>query len=167
MNKRGIELSFSMLFSILIIAAILATAVYVIIHFVRLGACSEAALFMQNLQEKIEYGWNADEVRDVFSGRVPTSVEKVCFGSLAGARARVEYAELSRFRDEDANVFFYPPLERCSVRYGKVSKATIQGFFCVPVQEGKISITLEKSSSDASVFLCSSNATRCSPTLVR
>lgn len=163
MHKRGLEIAFGMLFSILIIAAILATVLYVIVHFVRLSNCSQAALFVQDIQEKIDRSWNAEEVRDFFSGRLPSSVTKVCFGSLSGARAKPEYALLARYRDEQANMFLYPPLERCSIKYANLQKTSIPNFFCASVEGGLVKVKLEKTSSENLVSLCLHNATRCSP----
>lgn len=167
MNKRGLELSFSMLFSVFIIAAILATVGYVILHFVSLGNCSQKALFIDDLQKKIDGAWNADESREIFRSTLPNGVDEVCFGSLAAGRARPQYEELSRFRDEVANMFFYPNSGSCTARYVNLDKVSIKGFFCIPVTSGSIEILLEKSPQDSLVFLCSRNTTACSPTLSR
>src|SRR3989338_2426588 len=59
-EKRGLELSFSMIFSIIVIIAIVAVAFYMISYLLKLKNCTELGLFGRDLQDTIDRAWNSD-----------------------------------------------------------------------------------------------------------
>ncbi len=147
-GKRGIELSFGMLFSILIIAATIAVAFYVINYFLDLKKCTEIGLFTRDLQNKVTEAWNSDSVKDSFTGFLPGNIDKVCIGNLNLGKETEEYELLKRYKDETANLFFYPPPKTCEIKYANIEHAEISGFNCTLVKNGRASLRLEKDSFD-------------------
>lgn len=161
MGKRGqVQMSFGMIFSIIVIIAIVAIASYVIINFLRLGKCTEIGLFYDELKREVNKAWQSTIYRDVFNkGKLPSGIEYVCFGELNKGYGGREYKEqfdfLSRYMRQDKNVFVYPTQNACdsNLAFLKLEHIEIMEFFCVPVVDGKVSIKMEKDEFDALVKL--------------
>ena len=90
-EKRGLELSFSMIFSIIVIIAIVAVAFYMISYLLKLKNCTELGLFTRELQETVDRAWNADSSSELFERTLPSFVDKVCVGSLEQGTNAPEY----------------------------------------------------------------------------
>lgn len=137
-------MSFSMIFSILVIAAIIAVAFYAITYFISLKSCTELGLFGRELQDKIDEAWNADSVKTSFEQSVPSDIKKVCIGNIELASRESEEWKVWRNYAERGNLFFYPPLDKCDVNYKKLNHVEITGFECLNVINGKAKVDLEK-----------------------
>ena len=159
MGKAGqIQLSFSMIFSIIIIIVTLAVAFYVIRNFVVTGDCVKIQLFYESLDTEADKIWRAASASSVFKREIPSRIEKVCFGDPRELKNNfeAEYNVLERFARLDKNVFLYPGARACDSTLAsyKLQRATIPQAFCAPVKGGKVSVTLSKqSSSDALVTI--------------
>ena len=164
MNRRGaIELSFGMIFSVIIMIAIIGVAVYAITAFLQIGKTSQLSLFHQEFQDTVDDVWSSSITNKVVSFAIPNSVELVCFGSLAGSsynpRYENEFTELKRyssgFEQQNTNRFLYPPQKAGELAYKKVDKIDLaeltNGFDCFEVRDGKVRIRLEKTEFDSSV----------------
>ncbi len=154
-GARGqLEISFGMIFSIILIIAVVAVAFYVIQYFMKLSTCSGIGLFYEGLQEETDTAWAGSSSRTLFHGQVPSSVDYICFGnmSLNPANAdRERFEELKRaYRLRDSNVFVYPQKKNC----GELSARTLQHarmseFFCVRADSKNIvEISLTKETFD-------------------
>lgn len=75
-------MSFSVIFSIFIIIAIIAVAVYAIIHFMSLDNCAQIGMFYDDFQSEITQAWKDEIYEDIFVVKLPREVETVCFGRL-------------------------------------------------------------------------------------
>ena len=167
MEKRGwrrgqFEIGFGMIFSIIVIIAIVAIASYVIINFLRLGKCTEIGLFYDDLKKEVDKAWQSTIYRDVFNkGKLPSGIEFVCLGDLNQGYSGRGYGEqfdfLSRYKRQDKNVFLYPTQEACNsnLAFLKLEHADIEEFFCVPVVNGKANVRMEKDEFDALVRISS------------
>lgn len=163
MRKRGLrkgqmQMSFGMIFSIILIIAIVAIAVYVTLNFLRLGKCTEIGLFYDSLKKEVEKAWKSTIYKDVFSDELPSGIEFVCFGDLNlgyNGEFREQYDFLSRYRRQDKNVFLYPIQNACdsNLAFFKLEHVDISDFFCVPAIDGKIRVGMEKGQFDALVKL--------------
>lgn len=163
MNKRGaIELSFGMIFSIIIMIAIIGVAVYAISAFLDIGTASQFGLFHQQFQETIDEVWASSITNKVSSFSIPKSIDLVCFGSLSGSsynpRYEDEFNELKRyssnFEQQNTNRFLYPSDKGGEFTYKKVGKidlSTMNGFDCFEVKSGVLKIRLVKEEFDALV----------------
>jgi len=179
MKKRGqaiFGMSFSVIFSIIIIVFIIATAFFAIKHFLGLNQCTQVGFFYSELQEEIEGAWASSpgsEYSDIYEGKLPASglfsskIEYVCFGSLS-PQVSGEYQneqaaiiDYLGYDETDNNFFFYPPEKACGgdlssfklkCRDGKTDcMQTSSSFFCVPNSDGKVSIKLEKLGTESMV----------------
>jgi hypothetical protein len=158
MKKRGqIEIGFGMIFSIILIIALIAVAFYAIKYFLDLKDCTNAGLFYQSLENKVDGAWNAVSVQDTFSGSVPGGVTKVCFGTtglMPSAGSEAELDKFERYSDEGDNVMFSPPQKVCSgLETHKIEHVKMNNFFCVNAVDGKVQVKLSKTPSDSAVTL--------------
>lgn len=156
MEKRGLELSFSMIFSIIIIISIIAVSFYAIGKFLEVKDCGEQASFYEEFQQRINRAWSSEIVKDTYVGRISGGVDKICLGELSQATNSEEYEELKSYRASGGNVFLYPPSKACE---GFVTQQiehlgfAHQGIKCFDVENGKVSIPISKTSTDALVMV--------------
>lgn len=164
MASRGeLSLSFGVIFSLIIIIAIIGVGFYMISYFLSLKECTELGLYKRDLQLRIDDAWHSEEVSDSFEGTVPSFLEKLCFGNLSQGSAREEYQTLKRFDEPGANLFYYPlPSGRCDVTYGELKHARFTGFTCITVNDGKAKVNLIKNTFDTTVLVCDPRDSRCS-----
>src|SRR3989338_444616 len=79
-SDRGqLELSFSMIFSILLIISFLTIAGYVLYKFVDFGKGANTNLFVQELQESIDKLWAAPQGTQELSWDLDISITQICF----------------------------------------------------------------------------------------
>lgn len=159
MKKRGVfEISFGMIFSIIIIIAIISVAFYVLTKFIGVSKCTQIGLFYDDLKEYTEKAWQAQIHKDAFSGSLPSSIEFVCFGNFSQspqAKYISIFNDLQEHQGRDKNVFLYPIPEECDLSLSAIKLAHIKtsSFFCVPVKNNKMQIKSEKSEFDSLVVL--------------
>ncbi len=166
MNRRGaIELSFGMIFSVIIIIAIIGVAVYAITTFLHIGKTSQLALFHQQFQKTIDDVWASAITNRVVSFSLPNSIDFVCFGSLAGITFNPQYGDefrvlkryASGFEQQNTNRFLYPQEKAGGFAYKRVEKVDlsglINGFDCFAVRDGAVRIRLVKNEFDPLVKL--------------
>ncbi len=151
MQKRGVfEMSFSMIFSIILIVVFISLAGYVIFKLIiPVKQCAETELFFKDLQNYITEAWQAKIHQDIFNkGNLPPNIEFVCFGNFSQMPAQEDkdkFDVLKRYNERTKNVFLYPPENVCtdSPSSIKLSHIRTNGFFCVPVENNKIKIKTE------------------------
>jgi len=147
-------MSFGMIFSIIIIIAIISVAFYTIGFFLNTRDCTDIALFHKDLQERIDKSWNSEITRDTFEGRLPSSIEQVCFGDdgFSGAGEIYESFDDLYPRSFKPNLFIYPSEKSCDQAYVEIEHITLEEFQnqfgCFPVENGRVLIRLEKSNTD-------------------
>ena len=167
MARRGsIELSFGMIFSIIIIIAIVGVATYAIVYFLDLGKLTELSLFHQKFQETIDDVWGSSITDKVVSFTLPAGIKLVCFGNLSSNSWNPAYEEeyehfkeySSSFERERTNRFIYPTNEAGEFSFKKVSKIYLSelgqphtDFECFEVSDRKIKVRLKKDTFDALV----------------
>tara|TARA_Y100000034_G_C6899961_1_gene415836 strand:- start:1950 stop:2444 length:495 start_codon:yes stop_codon:yes gene_type:complete len=160
MNKRGqgvFGMSFGMIFSIIVIIAIIGVAFYVITFFLDLGNCSEIGFFYDDLQEEVDRAWQGGASQDVFSKALPSGISHVCFGDLntAGLLGKDEEIRDELFYSvrDDMNVYMYPSRKACDgdLAYYDLEHVSLEGFFCVEPLNGKVEVKISKEVTDALV----------------
>lgn len=153
-EKRGqLEMSFGMIFSIIIIIATIGVAFYVISHFVKVNNCAQIGIFYQDLQERVDKAWQEDRTQGTFTGKLPGSVEQVCFGNFTQSydpKDEEEFEYLKRYRNEEVNLFLYPPVSACgndlatyNLKHSRADK-----FFCISPKKGELVLKVTKDVSD-------------------
>jgi len=163
MMKRGsIEISFGMIFSIIVMVAIIGVAVYAITVFLNVGKVTEIGLFHQRFQETVDDIWSSAVTNRAVSFSLPKSIELVCFGSIANPLNDNKYSdELNELRDyssgfqqQNTNTFLYPPSKADDFAFKKVEKIDVSSlgtFDCFEVKNGKVNIRLSKNEFDSLV----------------
>ncbi len=163
-RKLGqLKISFSMLFSIILIIAFLAVAIYAIKFFLDQKKCAEQGIFKQDLQEEINRAWSSDESSFVFSHTLSKSLDYVCFiNSKEGARGNTElYNDVLKYGlTPETNMFYWPLRKACkdarvfSLEHIDIEKITEkENPYCIEVVEGKVKIKIEKGFSEDKVLL--------------
>ena len=159
MNKKGqIQISFGMIFSIIIVIATVAVGFYVINYFLDMSSCTKTSLFLDSLTNEVDKAWTGDKTQTVFKGNLPSGITYVCFGNLSassGGDAGTDkmLLELKDYGASDKNLFIYPPKKACEQAFYDLKHARFDNFFCVPVKSGEVNVKLLKTSTEALVSL--------------
>ncbi len=159
MKKGQLQISFGMIFSIILIIATVAVAFYVISYFIKLGNNVSCKLYYTDLQDRITVAWNGELSNEVFSESLPSGVSEVCFGYLnqstrSSSDASVQES-LRAYPSAKSNLFFYPRGSTCNdgnFAY-HLTHVKDSAFFCVKVVKGKARVTINKGTKDALVNL--------------
>ncbi len=161
--KRGqVELSFGMIFSIILIISFLAFATFAIYQFVSLGNFATANAFASDLSNDVYRVWKSTESTETRTYRVPQAVEKICFVDFLQPKKGIDsalYDELNTayFGNED-NLFFYPiatgeGVSR-NIEHLNLDRITIQNNpSCVRVIDGRVKLSLQNSLKDPLVVV--------------
>jgi hypothetical protein len=162
-KKRGdISISFDMIFSIIIIVAVIGAASYALVYFLDFKKCSQVGLFYQEFQKKIDSAWNSDIVNDVYAGSLPSSIQKVCVGNLTLAdQSTPEYKNLRNYVIKEANLFLYPGQGACDIPYKQLKHVNLTGFVCAALRGGEVSFKLAKQEDESLVRVCNPTDTGC------
>jgi hypothetical protein len=157
-RKAQLQLSFGMIFSIIIIIATIATAFYVISYFLNMNRCTQVGLFYNTLNDEVNKCWEGDFCQKVLTQAIPKPVEKVCFGNFSQTYQKVDdvqFEYLKRFWRQDKNVFLYPASSSCdsNLAFYKLAHVRTDEFFCAPVKSGKITIKVIKTNLEPLVKL--------------
>lgn len=161
MKKRGqFELSFGMIFSILMIISFIGVASYVLYKFVDFGRETNIQLFVYELQESVDKLWGGTEGSQTLIWNIDKSITNICFVDFSrpANNEREIYQEISRFSDNsDINMFLYPTTVVGGNNAGRVinhiniTKTTEEkNPYCIK-NMGEINITIEKSFQEALV----------------
>ena len=140
-NKKGaMELSFGMIFSIILIIIFIAFAIYGIGKFLNLQKNIQTKTFVNNLNFDIDKLWKANSGSQPVTYSLPRDVEEVCFSEdefgPAGVSSGVKdiNIELKTKKGFGGNY---------NIIHAEFSKEG-KGSNCVPVENGKINLQLEK-----------------------
>jgi hypothetical protein len=157
-GKGQIQLSFGIIFSIIIIIATIVVAFYVIGYFLDLSKCTKVGLFYDGLKKDVDKAWRADITQGIYKNELPSGIKKVCFGNSSQQYAKEDEEQFAYFSSRSVagmNGLFYPPEKACDseLAFFKVEHAVTDKFFCVPVASGTAKVKLSKGSADALVKL--------------
>lgn len=160
MKKAGqFQISFGVIFSILIIVATLAVAGYIIVKFLNTGRNAECKLFVTDLQNKINEAWSSDGASSyVFAETVPAGTQKICFGYLNQTALSIADGiikqNITNYATMQSNMYFYPR-NSCggSNFYYTLKHINTNNFFCTNIISGKSNIVITKGTFDALVKL--------------
>jgi uncharacterized protein (UPF0333 family) len=132
MNKRGqINLSFGMIFSIILIIVFIGFAFYAIEQFLGLQNSIKINTFYSTLQSDVDNVWNSAQANQVKSYDLPTYITQVCFTNT-GSQNLIIYEANSR------------PQGDYNIDKLNITAMTSQGDSCFNVNNGKLSFTLQK-----------------------
>ena len=157
-NKYGqMQISFSMIFSIILIIAFIGVAIYAIVVILNLKKCGQIGIFKEDLQEKINKMWSSSGGSDLFESNLPKGIEEVCF--IDRSRPSTEHEDSDRFLAGEDNFFFFPLEESCEgsrtfeIQHIDIEEITsMRNPYCVE-NNGNVEIELEKGVNDVLVTL--------------
>lgn len=155
-NKKGqMEMSFGMIFSIILIIVFIAFAIYAISIFLDTQKDAQISIFKEDLQEDVNNMWQSSGQQEK-NYNIPSKVEYVCFidyDSDANNNEEI-YEKLDLYSDE-GNLFFYPhDFEGTDIENIDLNLITEEkNPFCIKNTDGEIKITIKKDFGDALVSI--------------
>jgi len=161
-NKKGaIELSFGMIFSIILIIAFLVFAFYVIKKVVEIGDDAKVGIFLDDLQKDINKMWKSSHGSEELEYSLPTKIQYVCFEdfSVDGKGSNFAlYEELKMSRVNNENLIFYPynssTIHSKEIKNIDIDETTGKDNpLCFANEKGKVRIVLKKDYNNPLVIL--------------
>ena len=155
--KRGnIEISFGMMFSIILIIAFIAVAGFAIMKFLSIKDCAMIGIFKEELKKEIDIAWKGQEKSSVFESNLPSGIKEVCFVdfSKSGNNNIEQYNKAKKYEHLNFNMFFSPYDGICPdlgsfyiehIDIGKITST--KNPYCIK-NKGKIKLKIEKSFGD-------------------
>lgn len=153
------QMSFGVIFSIILIIAFIFVAYIAIRHFLDLKDCTLVANFYDSLQNEVDNVWKSQSADQAFSSALPSGIEYVCFADMTKAERNGPsgvYQALRRNLVVRHNTFFYPSRKSCGLASKEVLHLDLQNItknenpYCIE-SDGKIEFRLEKGFYDALV----------------
>ncbi|MEK6889328.1 MAG: hypothetical protein AABW80_04445 [Nanoarchaeota archaeon] len=152
LKKRGqIQLSFGMIFSIILIIATVAVAFFFIKNFLNSSSCVQVNKFYDDLQKDIDKVWRAPQAEELFMINLPGGINAVCFGNLELAQQKgfvQEYGDLRKYQEDESNIYLYPGKKACDgeLAVKELKHFDDSDFFCINLDaDNKIKIIKESS----------------------
>jgi hypothetical protein len=131
MNKRGqLNLSFGMIFSIILIIAFIAFGFYAITKFIDLQKTIQIENFLKDFQNDVNNMWKSPQGSQVLTYSLPTKISSVCF-------TNDEFQNLKFTSNEIIGGKMIENLDIANI-------TAIQNPFCISNIKGKISLTIVK-----------------------
>ncbi|HLC87186.1 MAG TPA: hypothetical protein VJH65_02850 [Candidatus Nanoarchaeia archaeon] len=154
-EKRGqTELSFGMIFSIILIVIFLVVGFYAVRAFIGIGQQTETAKFYDDLQDDINKAWKSSKVSEQQEYLLPGKIKKVCFVDFAASaegRNQQIYENLNFGTDSlSHNILFYPTdavegLSSKKIEHIDLIKITEnENPYCIENTNGKVKLTIKK-----------------------
>lgn len=136
--KRGknaqLNLSFGMIFSIILIIAFIGAAFFAIQKFLEMQDAAKVGQFKNNLQNDVDKMWKSFQGSQKVEYSLPNQIEKVCFED-----------------DPYENIFFNSKefFQRYNINHIDIEKITEnENPFCINNKDGKIKMILKKDYGD-------------------
>ncbi len=160
-NKKGdINLSFGVIFSIILIAVFIFSAIYAINFFLNYSECSQIGKSYESLQEQVSNTFvSQSTLNKKVKLSLPGSIEMICFANLSQAQRgsyAQEYDLISVYSYEEANTFLLPGENSCNMPFKQIKRINLPEIikthnpYCIYVEE---ELTLNKKIYDASVLI--------------
>lgn len=160
MEKRGclskksqMQLSFGMIFSIILIIVFIAFAFYGIKKFLEIRNSMLISSFIDSLQDKIDSAWKGPQISQKEDYSLPKKVEYACFVDFSSAAIGAKkdfYNELKRVSRANENLAFYPigsvtdGFESFEIEHIDIEKtAKDENPFCI-ANDGKVKMIIKK-----------------------
>ena len=161
-NKRGqTEMSFGMIFSIILVIVFLGFAFYAIKTFLAFQDSAKAGRFFDQIQVDIDRIWKSSQSSEQQEYVVPSGADFVCFidfSSDAKGENSIFYSELERADYRSENLVFYPVeftgFESKEISHINIEETTAgENPLCIKTSNGKVTLTLKKDFGEALVTI--------------
>ncbi len=169
MMKRGsragqMNLSFGMIFSIILIVVFIVFAFYAIGKFLDIQKAAKTGQFIDALESDVNRMWTSSQGSQSLEYSLPTSVDYVCFadfsqGSMKNGPRQDFYADFNLVHFNDENMFFYPvgsggavdSTNIDNIDLGEITKQ--ENPYCISNVKGKIKLTIKKGIDESTVTI--------------
>ena len=144
--KGQLELSFGIIFSLIIIIATIGTAGYFITKFVGTGKCTTLQFAYADLQERVDDVWGAALGNKEVTLQVPGGITSLCIGDIAfGSNATLREL-VDPYVLEGVGIYALPPAKACDGELAARTSTHVSPgtFLCKPVTRGKVTFRLSK-----------------------
>jgi hypothetical protein len=130
-NRSGaIEISFGMIFSIILIVAFLAFGSYAIIKFIDLQKDIQIKNFLNDFQNDVDNMWKSPQGSQVLTYSLPTKITSVCFIS----------GEFHNLKFMSKGIIDGKTIEHLDI----ASITSVENPFCIGNIKGKVTLTIVK-----------------------
>jgi hypothetical protein len=155
-SKAGqMNLSFGMIFTIILIIVFIAFAFYAIGKFLNIQKAAKTAQFIDAFETDVNRMWKSSQGSQQINYSVPSSVDYLCFTDFSsGSGKRGEnskfYDELRRVYFDKNNMFFYPVGSAGGIDAVKIENIYLSEItskenpYCIKSINDKIKLTLKK-----------------------
>ena len=153
-KKRGqMQLSFGMIFSIILIVIFISVAVFAIMKFLDIQNSVEVGKFGNDIQEDIDRLWKGSQGSETREYSLPTKITHVCcidYNSEPKGEFNLIYEDLRQEFFEFENIFFYPigsgeGLNSKEIKNIDLTKITeSENPLCITNTDGEIRILIKK-----------------------
>lgn len=159
-RKAGqMELSFGMIFSVILIISFVAFSVYGIIKFLEFRDSAQIGTFEKSFAAHVKAKWAGTEGAEDHEYTLPGKIEEVCFIDTEKPITDLDRREELKWvnLDDHENLFFYPLNSAGNVGSAKIEYINIEDTtkednpFCIPNKNGKVKLTLQKNYGENSV----------------
>ena len=163
-KKSSVELSFNFIFSVILIIVFIASAVYAINKFMNISQCSQVGIFKSDLQDEVDKAWGGtgESIYTKTLG-IPSKITYICFADRNSSASGTykAYFEDFKYSNPGSNFFFYPKKYACdfkilTIKHVDIKSTTDNGRmnpYCIPVNNGKVEIKINKGINDALVCI--------------
>jgi len=161
-NKRGqMQLSFGMIFSIILIVVFLGFAFYAIKTFLAFQDSAKAGKFFDEIQGDIDRVWKSSRSSEQQEYVVPSGADFVCFvdfSSDAKGENSIFYSELERADYGSENLVFYPVeftgFESKEISHINIEETTAEeNPLCIKTSNSRVALVLKKDFGEALVTI--------------
>ena len=161
-SKGQMQISFGMIFSIIMIIVFITFAFYAIQKFLSIQNTAQAGKFANDLQNDIDKMWKSSQGSQEQEYFLPSKVKYICFANYKDRDvSRGSYAnffdELDQAFFEEENLFLYPVgsgegFDSVALEHINISKITKDDNpVCFENAKGKVSFTIKKNFGEALV----------------
>ena len=161
-DKKGqVEMSFGMIFSIILIIVFLGFAFYAIKTFLAFQDSAKAGRFFDQVQGDVDRIWKSSQSSEQQMYSVQSGADFVCFidfSSDAKGENSIFYSELERADYGSENLAFYPVeftgFESKEMNHINIEETTAEeNPLCIKTSNGKVALTLKKDFGEALVTI--------------
>lgn len=156
-------MSFSMIFSIILIVFFIIVAFIAIKFFLGNQKDIQVGMFLRDFEDKVKLVFNAEGAVDFFNSSLPTGIEQVCIINLSKPALNTtsveqevyDYITREETYDFKNNVYLYSPTKLYSMRWSYIAHINVgeKNPKCYRVKNGVVSIKLERNYENPFVML--------------
>ncbi len=153
-SQEAIGMSFSMIFSIILIIFFIAVAFMAIRYFLKVQNCARVGDFVSEVKIKTTEAWDSQKSGFEKKYILPSNLEYVCFADLSQelrGQNEAVLEDLGFFQEwEKSNMLLYPKGNSCNmpvhnIEHLDIAKMTkTKNPYCIEVKSGQITLKFEK-----------------------